>query len=197
MTKKGGFFMKMRRMFLTFTLCLFGLSGVVYGAEVAKIGIIDFQRVIDTSNPGKRSAVEIKSQGKQMEETLKKKEGEVQELKKSLEQKALVMSQEAREEKERELRIKANDFQSLRQRYLDTLKELNLKLSGEIKKDVFGIVEEIGKAEGYLLILERRVGGVVYAPNAIDMTDKVIEAYNALDAKRAKEKGAKSGSKNR
>jgi len=189
--------MKMRRIFLIFTLCLFGLGGVVYGAEVAKIGIIDFQRVIDTSNPGKRSAVEIKSQGKQMEETLKKKEGEVQELKKSLEQKALVMSQEAREEKERELRIKANDFQSLRQRYLETLKELNLKLSGEIKEDVFGIVEEMGKEEGYLLILERRVGGVVYAPNAIDMTDKVIEAYNALDAKRVKEKGAKSGSKNK
>jgi len=184
--------MKMRCMFLTFTLCLFVLSGVVYGAEVAKIGIIDFQRVIDTSNPGKRSAVEIKSQGKQMEETLKKKEGEVQELKKSLEQKALVMSQEAREEKERELRIKANDFQSLRQRYLDTLKELNLKLSSKIKADVFGIVEEIGKEEGYLLILERRVGGVVYAPNVIDMTDRVIEAYNALDAKRAKEGGKKS-----
>jgi len=178
--------MKMRRIFLIFTLCLFGLGGVVYGAEVAKIGIIDFQRVIDTSNPGKRSAVEIKSQGKQMEETLKKKEGEVQELKKSLEQKALVMSKEAREDKERELRIKANDFQSLRQRYLDTLKELNLKLSGRIKEDVFGIVEEIGKQEGYLLILERRVGGVVYAPNAIDITDRVIEAFNALDAKRVK-----------
>jgi len=189
--------MKMHRMFLTLTLCLFGLNGVLYGAEVAKIGIIDFQRVIDTSNPGKRSGVEIKSQGKQMEETLKKKEGEVQELKKSLEQKALVMSKDAREEKERELRIKANDFQSLRQRYLDTLKELNIKLSGEIKEDVFGIVEKIGKEGGYLLILERRVGGVVYAPNAIDITDKVIEAYNALDAKRLKEGGAKSGSKNK
>jgi outer membrane protein len=80
---------------------------------------------------------------------------------------------------------------------LDTLKELNLKLSNKIKKDVFGIVEEIGKEGGYLLILERRVGGVVYAPHAIDMTDKVIEAYNALDAKRLKEEAAKSGSKNK
>jgi outer membrane protein len=187
--------MKRYPMLLTFTLCLFGLNGILYGAEAAKIGVVDFQRVIDTSNPGKRSAVEIKSQGKQMEETLKKKEDEVQELKKTLEQKAIVMSKDAREEKERELRIKANDFQSLRQRYLDTLKELNVKLSGEIKKDVFGIVENIGKQGGYLLILERRVGGVVYAPNSIDITDQVIEAYNALDAKRLKEGGAKSGSK--
>ena len=67
---------------------------------------------------------------------------------------------------------------------MDNLKDLNLKLSDRIKKDVFDIVEEIGKREGYLLILERRFGGVVYAPNAIDITSKVIQRYNALDAKR-------------
>jgi len=67
------------------------------------------------------------------------------------------------------------------------LKDLNLKLSDQIKGDVFQIVEEIGKREGYLLILERRVGGVVYAPNAIDITDRVIETYNKQDAQREKQ----------
>ncbi|NVM20631.1 MAG: OmpH family outer membrane protein [Desulfobacterales bacterium] len=178
--------MNMRTIFLTLTLCLFAVSGIAFGAEVAKIGVIDFQRIIDTSNAGKRSAVEIKSQGKKMEQILKGKEAKVEEIKKSLEQKVLVMSREAREEKERSLRIKTNDLRSLRKRYMDVLKDLNLKLSNRIKKDVFEIVERIGKQEGYLLILERRVGGVVYAPNAIDITDKVIQAYNALDAKRPK-----------
>jgi outer membrane protein len=164
------------------------LSPAAFGAEVAKIGVIDFQRIIDTSNAGKRSATEIKSQGKKMEQILKEKETEVEELKKNLEQKALVMSQEAREEKERAFRIQANDLNSLKKRYLDTLKEMNLKLSNRIKEDVFEIVEALGKRGGYLLILEKRVGGVVYSPQAIDVTDKVIEEYNALDAKRGKEK---------
>jgi outer membrane protein len=166
--------------------------GTALGAEVAKIGIVDFQRIIDTSNAGKRSAVEIKSQGKKMEQILKEKEAEVEELKKTLEQKALVMNEDALEEKERRLRIKTNDFKSLRKRYLETLKELNLKLSNRIKDDVFEIVEEIGKQGGYLLILEHRVGGVVYAPNSIDITDKVIEEYNVLDTKRMKEEKEKS-----
>jgi hypothetical protein len=28
-------------------LCLFGLSGIVHGAEVQKIGVIDLQKIID------------------------------------------------------------------------------------------------------------------------------------------------------
>lgn len=180
--------MKKRVMLIAWAFCLFGLSPTSYGAEVAKIGVVDFQRLIDTSNAGKRSAAEIKNQGKKMEQILQEKEAEVEELKKHLEQKALVMSQEAREEKERAFRIKANDLNSLKKRYLDTLKEMNLKLSNRIKNDVFKIVEDMGKRGGYLLILEKRVGGVIYAPNAIDVTDKIIEEYNAVDAKRGKEK---------
>jgi outer membrane protein len=174
---------------------LFGINGPAFGAEVAKIGVIDFQRIIDESNAGKRSAVEIKSQGKKMEKILKEKETDVEKLRKTLEQKALVMSEEAREEKEREMRIRTNDLRSLRKRYLDTLKELNLKLSDRIRKDVFDLVEDVGRREGYLLILERRVGGVVYAPNAIDITDGVIQKYNALDAKHEQKKGSQGVSK--
>jgi outer membrane protein len=180
--------MRIRVIGIIAAFCLFSLSLAAYGAEVAKIGIIDFQRIIDTSNAGKRSAAEIKNQGKKMEQILKEKEAEVEELKKSLEQKALVMSQDARKEKEQAFRIKANDLNSLKKRYLETLKEMNLKLSNRIKDDVFAIVEDMGKRGGYLLILEKRVGGVVYAPNAIDFTDKVIEEYNAFEAKRGKEK---------
>ena len=45
-------------------------------------------------------------------------------------------------------------------------------------------VEEIGKKERYTLIMERKVGGVMYAPSAIDITDKVIRKLNALEQKK-------------
>jgi outer membrane protein len=180
---------------ITLSLCLFCLNGIVYGAEVQKIGIIDLQQVIEKSNAGKRSSVEIKSQGKKMEEVLKERGSEIEELKKTLDQKALVMSDEAREAKENDLRDKVGDLKSLQRRYQDVLRELNVNLSNQITKDVFEIVEKIGKSEGYSLIIDRRVGGVVYAPNAIDITDKVIEKYNALDAKRSKKEGASGKSK--
>ena len=187
--------MNIRNVSLALTLCLFGLSGIVHGAEVQKIGVIDFQKIIDKSNPGKQSSVEIKGQGRKMEQILKKKGAEIEELRKTLDQKALVMSNEAREAKEQELRVKINDLKSLQRRYQDVLGDLNINFSRQITKDVFEIVEGIGRRAGYSLIIDRREGGVVYAPNAIDITDKVIEEYNAMDAKRGKKEGASAESK--
>lgn len=181
--------MSVRAIRLGIIIALFWVSGVSHAADVAKIGIVDLQRIIDTSNVGISASEEIKEQGRRMEQTLKQKESELEELKQTLDQRAVVMSQEALEEKKRVLRIKTNDFKSLRKRYLDRLKEMNVKLSNQIKEDVFAIVEDVGRQGGYQLILERQIGGVVYAPKAIDITDRVIEEYNRQDGNRAEKDG--------
>ncbi len=60
----------------------------------AKIGIVDFQRVLGESSPGKLAKAEINAKGKEMEKILKTKGDEIEELKKKLEREALVMSKE-------------------------------------------------------------------------------------------------------
>ena len=52
-----------------------------------------------------------------------------------------------------------------------------------LQKEVVELVQEIGKKEGYTLIVEKRTGGVVYAQPSTDITDSVIEAYNAQPLK--------------
>ena len=71
-------------------------------ADVVKIGVIDFQKILKTSNAGKAAQAEISRQGTKMEADLKKKGSELEELKKKLEREVLVMSKEMRDEKERE-----------------------------------------------------------------------------------------------
>ena len=48
------------------------------------------------------------------------------------------------------------------------------------------IVNEIGKKEGFLLIIER--APIVYSPKAIDITDRIVKEYNTLFAKESKDK---------
>ena len=106
--------MRMIKMvFVGITLVL--LSGVMpsYGADVAKIGVIDFQRILETSSAGKSADAEIKKQGKKMEIELRQKQTELQALNDKLEREALVMSKEMREDKQREFRIKVNDLKLL------------------------------------------------------------------------------------
>ena len=166
-------------------LFLFSLT-VSYGVDVAKIGVVDFQRILKVSSAGKSAQAEIKSQGEKMETDLKKKGSELEELKKRFEREALVMSKEMREEKEREFRIKINDFKSLEKKYKEEFRVLNNRLVNRIKKDVFELIEEMGKKEGYLLIVEKWEAGVVYSPTSIDITDKLIPQYNDKVARQAK-----------
>lgn len=143
-------------------------------AEVNRIGIVDFQRILETSEAGKAALAEIKSEGQKMEATLKEKGGEIEELRKRLEREALVMDKAMRDEKEREYRIKVNDFKSLEKKYRDDFQVLNQRLVGRLQKEVFRLVENFGKTEGYLLILERRESGVLYVPKTVDITDQLI-----------------------
>ncbi|MBC8246955.1 MAG: OmpH family outer membrane protein, partial [Deltaproteobacteria bacterium] len=151
-----------------------------WAVDIAKIGVVDFQKVLSVSNAGKQAQAEINKQGKAMEEDLKKKGSEIEEIKKRLERETLVMSKENREEKEREFRIKLNDFKMLKQKYAGDFKRMEKRLVNRIQKAIFELVEEMGKKEGFLLIVEKREGGVLYYPSTIDITDRLIQNYNEL-----------------
>jgi len=46
---------------------------------------------------------------------------------------------------------------------------------------VFDIVEDLGKKDGYQLIIEKTA--VMYAPESVDITDKLIQTYNSKKSK--------------
>lgn len=176
--------MRLRNFVCLTAMVWFGLTAQAFAADVAKIGIVDFQKVFETSVAGKEAKAEINTQGKKLETDLKAKGGELEELKKRLEREALVMSREKREEKEREFRIQVNDFKSLQKKYERDLQRTQKRLLGEMKKEVLEIIAEVGKAEGYLMIIEKI--GVLYAPTALDISDTIIQKYNEVKAKAGK-----------
>jgi outer membrane protein len=174
--------------FITIVVCFGFFVASSYGADVAKIGVVDFQKVLETSNAGKLARGEINEQGRKMEEDLKEKGEKIEEAKKKLEREALVMSNEMRAEKEREIRISINDFKSLQKQYMADFKEQEKKLVTSIQKELLKIVSEIGKKEGFLLILEKREAGIIYSPDTIDISDRVIQEYNTVFAQKTGKK---------
>ncbi|MGE0084495.1 MAG: OmpH family outer membrane protein [Desulfococcaceae bacterium] len=147
-----------------------------YGADT-KIGVIDFQKVLRESKGGKAAKSEIETKGKGMENTLKKEGEQLEKLKKKLEAEAMVMSKEVREEKEREFRIKVGDFKALQKKYAGELREFEGEIIKRVQKDVFDIVEALGKSGSYDLILEKST--ILYHPDALDITDELIKKYDA------------------
>jgi outer membrane protein len=163
---------------------IFFCSSLSLAADVAKIGIIDLQKILETSEAGKRIQNDLKAQKDKMESDLKQKGSEIESIGKRLERESMVMSKDMREEKEREQRIKINDFKTLQKRYRSELQKLEVELMGGLQNDLKGLIDSMGKKEGYLMIINKL--GILYAPSSIDITDKVIQQLNALTAKKKK-----------
>lgn len=157
--------------------------GSADAADVAKIGILNMQRILTASDPGKTAQAEIKKQRDKMLQDLKEKGAEIDALGKQFERESMVMSKEKREEKEREYRIRINDFKTLEKRYNTQSQSLQKSLLNKIVKDVFALAEQIGKNEGYLLII--RSESVMYSPDSIDITDELIKQMNDSFAKKS------------
>ena len=166
--------------FISIFIFLF-FTNYSFAADVAKIGVIDLQKILATSTAGKHVQNELKKEKEKKEVDLQKKGAEIENIRKRLERESMVMGKEMREEKERESRIKINDFKTLQKKYRSDLQKLEGGLMNQLKSDIDEIVKAIGKKEGYLLIINKF--GVIYSPNSIDITDKVIGKLNAKSAK--------------
>ena len=161
---------------------LFFLTDSLFAADVAKIGVIDLQKILETSGAGKSIQAELKKQKEQMESDLKQKGAEIENINKRLERESMVMSKEMREEKEREQRIKINDFKSLQKKYRSDLQKLEVEMMNQLQQDIKELVDGIGKKEGYLLIINKY--SVLYSPGSIDITEDLIKKLNAKAAKK-------------
>lgn len=157
-------------------LLLLAFGGPAAAADL-KIGVIDFQRVLRESIGGKAAKAEIERRGESIEAALKQQRDDLEELKTKLEAEARVMSQDRREQQEREFRIKVNDFKSLQKKRAREFKQYEGEVIQEVQEEVFKLVEEIGQKNGFTLIVEK--GLILYNSDAIDVTDQLITLYNA------------------
>ena len=68
------------------------------------------------------------------------------------------------------------DARQALQEYQQELRQKEGEMTGDILKDLQQIVTEIGKSEKFTLIFER--SQILYQDASIDITNRVIEAYN-------------------
>ncbi|MGD8367232.1 MAG: OmpH family outer membrane protein [Desulfobacterales bacterium] len=167
------------------------LSGGALAAEPLKIGILDFQKVLEVSKAGQAAKEKINEAGKKMEDELKQRKEKIEEERKNLERESLVMNQQARDERERQLRIQVNDFKVLQQKYFSDFKTQEQALIRNIQKEVFELAGKIGKEKGFSLILEKRESAALYFDAGLDITDQLIQRLDMMPLEKT-EKSEKS-----
>jgi outer membrane protein len=148
-----------------------------WGQDRVKIGFIDIQRAISESQAGKRAKQNFQAEVKRVETELLREKQELERLKSDFDKKGPLLKEEERRNLEGDLQRRYVNYQRAMQDQQQVLRQKEGQMTSDILKELEKIVNEVGKAEKFTLILERNQ--ILYSDQGIDITNKVINVYNS------------------
>lgn len=157
---------------------LFLWCGTAFGANVAKIGVVDFQRVLKESRAGREAAEELRTKQMERMAELGRMKRDIASLQASLERLELSSTTRKFNEKRKELDTLLGEFKVADENYSRLFAEINGRQTEKIRRELDGIIDRLGRKGGYLLIIAKKE--VLYAPQSMDMTDRLIGLYDEV-----------------
>ena len=167
-----------KRLVTVIGIVLFGFLGSALAVDL-KFAYVDIQKAVNESNAGKDAKKAITKEVEKFQGQIASKQKELQTLKESLEKQAPMLTPDARATREKEYQNKLREFQRWGE---DTQNEINQKrveMERNISIALQKVIQKVGADEGYTLILEKNESIVLFVSKTIDITDRVIKAYDA------------------
>jgi len=146
-----------------------------------RIGVVDLDQAIVATEQGKAAREEFERKKRDAEGELQPLVARFQEMMKEFEAKKFVLSEDAMRAKQldaAELRNQIEIKQKEAQSQLEVDRE---RLVGPLRNKLMSVVEQVGRDDGYSLIFMRNSPGIMYTRESLDITDVVIERFNAKD----------------
>jgi len=170
----------MKKMFCWFFCIAFilGLQNYAFSAEKLKVGVIDVQEIQDKSKTCAKIRDELKVKFDNLQNKLNKEQEELVKLEEDLKKQSMMLSLDAKEDRQKELAKKRRYFKYLYDDYTQQMKDEEIEARKKVSRAIEKIVSNIAEKEGYTLIFERREVGLLYCDNSIDITRQVIQAYD-------------------
>jgi len=159
-------------------MILLGWLGSVWAADY-KIAYVDMQRVINECNAGKDAKKVITQDGEKFQRLIAEKQKELQTTKESFEKQTLMLTPDARANKEKEYQNKLREYQRWGEDTQNELNQKRIQMERTISAGLIKVIQKIGADEGYTLILEKNENIVLFASKTIDITDRAIKAFDA------------------
>ena len=168
----------MKKLLISIAMTVLAAPAFAQNTAPQRLAVIDVQRVLNTSVAGKAAQDRLKK----LQDDKMTKATKMQEDMKALDTEMNTKKLSLSEDKLADLQKQLADKQVALQRFgQDADKELGeardkalLELEGKIKP----VIDQIGKEMGVAAIFNKFESGLVYASDAIDITDTVIKRFN-------------------
>lgn len=168
----------MKRTSLLFGLAVIFLAMALPASAQQNIAVIDVQRVVTESDPGKQALQKLKElqdakidQGRALQQELAAMQEQMSKQRFTLSEERLAELSKQMEDAQ----IALQRFQDDAERELDESRRREL---GGLEGRIIPVINEIGAERGFTLIFNKFQSGLVYADETVDITDEVIQRFN-------------------
>ena len=160
--------------------------------SVLKVGIVDLDRALKESAAGKQALAQLKQfRDKVVKDINEKKrqkdakEGTLRDLQTELTSQSMVLSDAAKRDKEESYRRQVRDLRKFiddSNRFIEEsereLREREAEMTSRLLRDLLDIIRAIGREESFTIIFERNERFLLFAADAIDLTEKIIKRFD-------------------
>lgn len=158
-------------------LLLLGWTAPAWAAQPVRIGLVDVQQVLNQSQKGMAVKQKLDQDRAVRQKELDARQQEVVKLQAELEKQAPVLSEQAKREKSEAIQRKVRDARRIAEDANRDFEKRVREAEMDITREIFGVIQEYGKDQGYTVILERST--VVFGAPAIDLTAEIIKRYDS------------------
>lgn len=143
---------------------------------LAKIAILDVERVLTQSEAGKNALKQITDQRKRYQDEISKAEDQLRTEERDLVQSRATLAAEAFDEKRRAFERKVQDTQRMVQQRSSTIDGMMRNAREQIGKAALAALQELIKERGFNVVLDRKQ--IVATDPALEVTDEVLARVN-------------------
>jgi outer membrane protein len=144
----------------------------------ARVAVIDVQKVLTTSTAGKAAYDRLKKLQDDRMTRAQKMQEEMTALNNDINTKKLTLSEEKLTEMQKQLADKQVALQRFGQDADKEITDARDKALQDLEGKIKPVIDSIGKEMGLAAIFNKFESGLVYASDAIDITDTVIKRFN-------------------
>jgi outer membrane protein len=146
--------------------------------EPLKIGVVDIDQAISSTEEGKAAREEFARKQREAEAEIKPDLERYKALEEDLKAKKFVLSDEALYQKQLDLVEMRNKIENKMKELEGQLQVDQRRLEGPLISKMAEIVRDVGREQGFTVIIRRGTPGILYTREALDITDLIIQRYN-------------------
>jgi outer membrane protein len=166
------------------TLLALTLATFIFAAEqttngLGNIAFVDLQKALESVDAGKKAKSSLDKEMAAKKTEIEKQEQALRKEAEEFEKKAAILNDAAKAQKQQEFQKKVMEFQKKYQEAQGDLQKRQQELTKPLLDQLRAIIEGMGKEKKYSLVLEKSQGAVLYAEGGTDITQLVIDKFNA------------------